>query len=76
VPDVVEITTGVEAPGAAAGVVLKESGEAESPATVGVGRLTVHATAAFPPEVRVAMTFDVVLPPVVTVALDGLQATE
>jgi hypothetical protein len=76
VADVVEIITGVEVPGAAAGVVLKDNGEADSPVTVGDGRLTVQATAVVVPEVKVATTFGVVFPPAVILALVGLQATE
>jgi hypothetical protein len=76
VADVLEIITGVEAPGATAGVVLKDNGEADSPATVGVGRLTVQLIAVVVPEIRVATTFGVVLWPAVMLALVGLQATE
>ena len=36
---------------------------------------TVQDTEAAVPEVRVAITLALVLPPAVTVALDGLQAT-
>jgi hypothetical protein len=71
---VVEIVTGVEAPGVPAGVVLKDNGVAERPVTTGTE--TVHATAVLGPEVNVATTLGVVLPPAVKVALDGLQTTE
>jgi hypothetical protein len=67
------IVTGVDAPGIA-GVVLKLNGLAERPATTGTE--TVQATATFAPEVKVATTLGLVLPPAVTVALDGLHATE
>ena len=71
---VVEIVTACVAPGAAAGVMLKDSGDADNPVTAGDGRLTVHVTATVAPEVRVATTLGVVLEPAATVALVGLHA--
>jgi hypothetical protein len=70
---VVEIVTGVGAPGTA-GVVLKDNGVADRPATTGTE--TVQATAVVVPEVKVATMLGVVLPPAVTVAVLGLQAIE
>jgi len=72
---VVEIVTACEAPGLTTGVILKESGDADSPVTAGEGRLTVQVTEAAVPLVRVATTLGVVLVPAVIVALVGFHAT-
>ena len=61
------------APGAAAGVILNDSGLAARP--VAPGTVTVHETAVVVPEVNVATTFGVVPVPATTVALVGLHAT-
>ena len=63
------------APGATAGVILNDSGDADNPVTAGDGRLTVHVTEAAAPLVNVATTLGVVLEPAATVALVGLHAT-
>ena len=72
---VVEIVTTCEAPGATTGVMLNDSGDADSPVTAGDGRLTVHVTATAVPLVRVVTTLGVELVPAVMVALVGLHAT-
>jgi citrate lyase alpha subunit len=72
---VVEIVTTCVAPGAIAGVIVKESGDADRPVTAGDGRLTVQVTEAAVPLVRVATTLGEVLAPAATVALVGFQAT-
>ena len=61
------------APGAAAGVMLKLSGDAARP--VATGTVTVQETAVVVPLVKVATTFGVVPVPATTVALVGFQAT-
>ena len=71
---VVDIVTACVAP-AMVGVMLNESGDADSPVTDGEGRLTVQVTETAVPLVKVATTLGVVLPPAATVALVGLQAT-
>ena len=70
---VVVIATAWVAPGATAGVILNDSGEAARP--VATGTVTVQDTAVVVPDVRVATTFGVVPDPATTVALDGLHAT-
>jgi hypothetical protein len=75
VKTVVEIVTTCEVPGATAGVILNDNGDADSPVTAGDGRLTVQVTEAAVPLVRVATTLGVVLAPAVIVALVGLHAT-
>jgi len=70
----VDIVTACVAP-AMVGVMLNESGDADSPVTDGEGRLTVQVTETAVPLVKVATTLGVVLPPAATVALVGLQAT-
>ena len=67
------MVTACVAPGAAAGVMLNDSGLAARP--VATGTVTVQETAVAVPEVRVATTFGVVLEPAVMEALVGLQAT-
>ena len=62
------------APGATAGVILNDSGDADNPVTAGDGRLTVQVTGEAEPLVRVATTFGVVLVPATIVALVGLHA--
>ena len=70
---VVVIAIACVAPGATAGVMLKDVGLAARP--VATGTVTVQETAVVLPEVRVATTFGVVPEPATTVALVGLQAT-
>ncbi len=70
---VVEIVTACAAPGATAGVMLNDNGEAVRPVTTGTE--TLQAAEVVVPLVRVALTLEVVLAPTATVALDGFQAT-
>jgi hypothetical protein len=70
---VVEIVTGVEAPGMA-GVMLKLNGVADNPAATGTD--TVQSTDVAVPDVSVATTFGVVLEPAVILAAAGVQTTE
>jgi len=73
VETVVEIITIWVAPGAVAGVMLNDRGDADRP--VAEGTETVHVTDVVVPLVRVATTFGVVVIPAVIVALVGLHAT-
>ena len=75
VSEVVEIVTACVAPGATAGVMEKDSGDADRPVTAGDGRLTVQVTEAATPLVNVATTFGVVLAPAAIVLLVGFHAT-
>jgi hypothetical protein len=70
---VVVIATACVAPGAAAGVILNDSGDAARP--VATGTVTEQDTAVVVPLVNVATTLGVVPEPATTVALVGLHAT-